>query len=304
MTGKVIEAVSGVGKLLRVPVMEQASVASGRNQVGSRVNLANQVGSRVNLANGVTIRQGCGRCKRRRRIAHLVVSPKFIPQFPGKTPAMISPVRVDIADPFGRFARCSGTQVQCNLRLCLDEFAEAEELICAEGVVLRYAPGQVQFTNASIQRPHAIMPVIRGGEIAPEANHRGMEFPCQRQDFRIHAIDCIVRVQGDVVHQHTSIAFERDHQVYRFKRRDLAGIQLEVKGVLRPGTGWRLHDTRDQHFRRMCAAAQGELYAIVPIDMLQPQAAGVLQLPLDRKINLLQHAHLLAWKRHQEHGLC
>jgi hypothetical protein len=123
VTGKVIEAVSGIGKLLRVPVTEQASVASGRNQVGSRVN----------LANGVTIRQGCGRCKRRRRIANLIVSPKFIPQFPGKAPAMISPVRVDEANPLGRFARRSGAQVQCNLRLCLDELAETEKLACAEG---------------------------------------------------------------------------------------------------------------------------------------------------------------------------
>jgi hypothetical protein len=49
---------------------------------------------------------------------------------------MIGPVRVDEADPFGRFARRSGAEVECNLRLRLDELAKAEELACTEGIVL------------------------------------------------------------------------------------------------------------------------------------------------------------------------
>ena len=62
--------------------------------------------------------------------------------------------------------------------------------------------------------------------------------------------------------------------------------------------------SKTQHFRRMRVAAQGELYLIVPVDMLQPEAAVVLQLAMNREVNLFQDAHFLSRKRHQEHGLC
>jgi hypothetical protein len=137
--------------LLRVPALKVARVASGRDQADTRVH----------LSDGDAIRQGRGRGKRRRRIADLVVAPKFIPQFPGKAPAMIAPVRVHEDDPLRCFERCSGTQVQCNLGLRLKEFAKAQELDRAERVVLGYTPGQVQFAHAHVRRSHAVVPVIR-----------------------------------------------------------------------------------------------------------------------------------------------
>src|SRR5258708_14648518 len=138
------------------------------------------------------------------RIADLIIPPKFIPQFPSKGAAVIRPMRIDVADPLGRLSWCSGAKVQRNLRLCLDELAKAEELVCTKGVVFRYSPGEVQSTHASVQRSHAIMPVVGGGEVASEPNDRGMEFPCQRQDFRAQAIHHFVRCLDDYVRYYTS----------------------------------------------------------------------------------------------------
>ncbi len=140
--------------------------------------------------------------------------------------------------------------------------------------------------------PNAVMPVIRGGKIASETNRRGMEFPCQIQDFRVHAIHSVIGVQANIVHKHASIAFERDHQIDRFKRRHLAGLQLKMKCILCPGIGWGLYYTCRQHLRWMRMAAQRELYPIVPTNMLQPDTAAVLQLAMNRQVNLFQYAPL------------
>ena len=64
--------------------------------------------------------------------------PKFISQFPGKASAMIGPVCVGRLTHSAASLSVPGSQVQCNLGLRLDEFAEAEELARAKGVVLGY----------------------------------------------------------------------------------------------------------------------------------------------------------------------
>ena len=77
-------------------------------------------------------------------IARIPVAPQFVAQLPQEAAALVCPMFIDILHPICGLLGRTGAEVQGDLRLGVDEFAKAKELVSAEGVVLRNSPGKIQ----------------------------------------------------------------------------------------------------------------------------------------------------------------
>src|SRR5271165_472632 len=66
------------------------------------------------------------------RVSHLKIAPQFITEFPEQAAGFVGPVFIDILNPLGSLCRCSGAQIERDLRFRTNQLAEPQELVRAE----------------------------------------------------------------------------------------------------------------------------------------------------------------------------
>src|ERR1700722_13908099 len=115
MGRQILKGIGWSGKLHLVPLMVVVRVGAGRDQTRVRIHFAD--GLAECLRSGVNLVLG--------RVARVPTTPKFITQLPEPAAFFVAPTIVYILDPLRGLLRSSRTEVQGDLWLCSNEFAEA-----------------------------------------------------------------------------------------------------------------------------------------------------------------------------------
>ena len=181
--------------------------------------------------------------------------------------------------------------VEADLRLCAGDAAEVEELVGAELVVLRLSPSQVQHAHAPVQGSNAVAPVISGSIVAAEAQERELQSLGHLDSFGIEAVDVVRGIQQRLVDRMRASSA-------RPPRNRGARASLPVPSGSRarriPGPFVR---------RQIDCRLRDDLIGTIPpperdLDSpaaayrLGPDAPGVQQDPLHRRIDHLPHTGL------------
>ena len=229
-------------------------------------------------------------------------APKLVAELPQQVAARAIPALVDIANPICRFLRRACPEIQGDLRLGVDEFAKAEEFICAEVIVLGHAPGKIERADALLNRPDAVPPVIRRRIIAAETDDRASQGTRHRDHLRIHSVDVIARKQQHLIEQHARFLHRGNHEVRGFQPGENARFERELEVIALPLSAIEAHGSASQLLFGMAAAPEAELERGSPTHVSRIYAALIFQNPVHRQLDLLPYAGLNGpGEGHQQH---
>ena len=104
---------------------------------------------------------------------------------------------VAVLDIVARRVRPARAEIDGEHRLDAGELAPVDEFVGAEGVRLGGEPGEVEAPRPLLDRPHPVLPIVAGDEIAARIAHdRGGELAHQRQHVAAKAALVGGRVAG------------------------------------------------------------------------------------------------------------